>query len=76
MANRTDYTKQKADLLARINDRLSKWLDRVMPESLDSDNGEVAEIKLTISKQGYGPPPEEEELFALAVEETLVETGL
>lgn len=70
------YKKQKAELLERINERLSKWLDRVMPESLDIENGESADIKFSIAKQGYGPEPEEEQLFSLAVEESLVETGL
>jgi hypothetical protein len=76
MADRTDYTKQKADLLARISERVEKWLDRVMPESLDADNGEFADIKFSLAKQGYGPEPEEEQLFSLSVEETLTETGL
>lgn len=76
MANKTDYTKQKADLLARISERVEKWLDRVMPESLDGDNGEFADIKFSICKQGYGPEPLEMQLFSLAVEETLNETGL
>jgi hypothetical protein len=47
-----------------------------MPESLDLENGEEATIKFAIGKCGYGPEPEEAELFSLAVEETLVETGL
>jgi hypothetical protein len=73
---KTDYSKQKADLLERIQDRASAWLDRVMDQSLDGDNGEFADIKFSICKQGYGPEPEEEQLFSLAVEETLNETGL
>jgi hypothetical protein len=73
MARKEDYSEQKADLLQRINERASKWLDQVMYESINLDDGEYAEIKFTVGKAGHGPEPKEEQLFALSVEETRVE---
>lgn len=76
MATKEDYTEQKADLLARINERASKWLDHVMTQSIRLDDGEEARIEFTVGKCGYGPEPKEEQLFSLSVEETLIEHGI
>lgn len=75
-AREKELAKQKADLVERIGRRAGEWLDRVLPKRPEFENGEYAKLSFTLNFSGYGPAPDEEELYELFVKESYEEGGV
>jgi hypothetical protein len=71
-----ELAKVKAELLERIGRRAGEWLDRVLPKKPTLGDGDCAELSFTLDFVGYGPPPDEEELYQLCVKESYEEAGV